>query len=74
MPAVLNAANEIVVDAFLKNKIGFTDIPSIIEKALSLHKSVPHPALKEILESDRWARDEAHLIIGKLQIEYCQLG
>ncbi|MFH1854669.1 MAG: 1-deoxy-D-xylulose-5-phosphate reductoisomerase [Candidatus Omnitrophota bacterium] len=55
-PCVLNASNEVAVDAFLKGKIRFTDIPKVIEKVLGLHKGVNRPKLDEILKIDKWAR------------------
>ena len=63
MPAVLNAANEIAVHAFLDKKIGFTDIPVIIEETMRLHHIVPVPDLESILGADAWARGEASKIV-----------
>ena len=57
IPAVLNAANETAVELFLKNRIRFTYIPVAIEKAINEHKIVKNPALRDLLESDRWARN-----------------
>lgn len=60
MPAVLNAANEQVVALFLEEKIGFLDIPRLIEKVCDRHQSDnrPHPTLEDILAADQWARQE----------------
>ncbi|MBD3882645.1 1-deoxy-D-xylulose-5-phosphate reductoisomerase [Phormidium tenue FACHB-886] len=60
MPAVLNAANEQAVALFLEEKIGFLDIPRVIEKVCDRHQSQNRttPTLEDILESDRWARQE----------------
>ena len=55
--AVLNAANEVLVNEFLENKIGFYDIPYYIEKTLDAHKSISKPSLEEILHIDKWSRD-----------------
>ncbi len=55
-PAVLNAANEVAVEAYINGKIKFTDLPIIIEKVLALHDSVKNPSLEEILQADHWAR------------------
>jgi 1-deoxy-D-xylulose-5-phosphate reductoisomerase len=55
-PAVLNAANEVAVSAFLQHRVSFEKIPSIIERALSMHKSSPHPDLLDIIETDRQVR------------------
>ena len=58
MPAVLNAANEMVVDMFLKEKIPFQDIPKLIEKACDSHLKnlCKSPTLEDILYFDNWAR------------------
>lgn len=56
-PAVLNAANEIAVDAFLNKKISFGQIPELIDRTLSQHTVRPSPDLQDIVEADRWARD-----------------
>jgi 1-deoxy-D-xylulose-5-phosphate reductoisomerase len=58
-PAVLNAANEVAVNRFLKEEISFTDIPKIIEKTLKKFRSLTNPTLDGILRADRWARSEA---------------
>lgn len=63
MPCVLNAANEIAVDAFLSERIGFTDIPVVIEKVMSAHDATDASALGIVLEADRWARAEAQKTI-----------
>lgn len=61
--AVLNAADEVAVRAFLKGRIGFMKIPDVIEKALIRHKYIESPTLDEIFESDRWARQESAMLI-----------
>lgn len=58
-PTVLNATNEIAVSLFLKRKIGFMEIPKMIEKVLNRHKPIKNPTLSEILKADAWAREEA---------------
>ena len=55
--AVLNAANEVLVNEFLEDKIGFYDIPYYIEKTLDAHKSISKPSLEEILHIDKCSRD-----------------
>lgn len=55
---VLNAANEIAVDAFLNHKIKYTDIPKIIEKILEEHKSVELKNINHILELDNEIRSK----------------
>jgi 1-deoxy-D-xylulose-5-phosphate reductoisomerase len=60
MPAVLNAANEQAVALFLEEKIGFLDIPKLIEKVCdrATAKNQSSPTLEDILEFDQWARQE----------------
>ena len=55
--AVLNSANEVLVNEFLEDKIGFYDIPYYIEKTLEAHTSVENATLEQILEIDRWTRE-----------------
>ncbi|MGL4798509.1 MAG: 1-deoxy-D-xylulose-5-phosphate reductoisomerase [Cellulosilyticaceae bacterium] len=57
MPAVLNAANEVAVEAFLNKRISFSQIPEIIHEAMANHICINRPSLQEILESDQWARE-----------------
>lgn len=59
MPAVLNAANEVAVELFLKEKIGFTDIPRILERVMGEHSTIIKPSLDDILQTDDWARSRA---------------
>ena len=56
MPAVLNAANEIAVQAFLEERLSFTRIAEVNERTMARHQVIAHPSLDEILEADRWAR------------------
>ncbi|MBI4226764.1 MAG: 1-deoxy-D-xylulose-5-phosphate reductoisomerase [Candidatus Omnitrophica bacterium] len=58
-PAVLNAANEACVQAFLDGQIPLTTIPRTIEAVLAHHRVAPSPALDDVVAADRWARDEA---------------
>ncbi|MEM9538076.1 MAG: 1-deoxy-D-xylulose-5-phosphate reductoisomerase [Cyanobacteria bacterium P01_E01_bin.42] len=69
MPAVLNAANEQVVALFLEEKIGFLDIPKLIEKVCDRFQSqnTQTPSLDDIIAADRWARQEALSELEKLQ-------
>lgn len=57
MPAVLNAANEVVVEAFLNKQISFMQIPEIIHKVMDNHICISNPTLDEILACDEWARN-----------------
>jgi len=56
MPAVMNAANEVAVDAFSNAQIRFTDIWNVIEKTMDRHTVQPNPSLEEIISADSWAR------------------
>mgnify|MGYP005725388181 CR=1 FL=1 len=55
-PAVLNAANEEAVYAFLDRKIGFIQIPQLVDEALQTHQTSPTEDLETILTADAWAR------------------
>jgi 1-deoxy-D-xylulose-5-phosphate reductoisomerase len=61
-PAILNAANEMAVSAFLQHRISFEKIPVVIERAISLHKTRPNPDLQDIIEADRQVR----VLVGTL--------
>ena len=56
-PAVLNSANEFLVNEFLNDKIGFYDIPYYIERSLQQHNNRSNPTLEDILEVDRETRE-----------------
>ena len=58
-PAVLNAANEVAVEAFLGGRLGFLGIAGLIEAVLEEHVDGPADDLEIVLEADRWARDLA---------------
>lgn len=57
-PVVLNAANEVAVELFLNNKIGFLDIPNLIKRSLDNHKSINNFELEHIFEIDHAIREE----------------
>jgi 1-deoxy-D-xylulose-5-phosphate reductoisomerase len=56
MPAVLNAANEVAVQAFLDNRIPFSGIPRLVNQAMEEHALDPAAELEAILKADAWAR------------------
>jgi len=56
LPAVLNAANEVAVEAFVNRKINFPQIFETVRRTMDAHKVVLHPSLEQILEADGWAR------------------
>lgn len=59
LPAVLNAANEIAVDAFCAGRISFTGITEVVARTMGQHQLAPHPSFDEIIAADRWARQTA---------------
>src|SRR5271170_4476309 len=59
LPAVLNAANETAVEAFVNRKINFPQITETVRRTMDAHKTVSHPTLEQILEGDSWARRTA---------------
>jgi len=62
-PAVLNAANEVAVAAFLNKKIGFTDIADTVNKTMQAHEAYTPVELDEYIQADRWARQTANTFI-----------
>lgn len=64
MPAVLNAANEVAVQAFLNGHIGFCDIVKSVTKVMEQHEPVKFSTVDELMEIDRWAREKAEEDIG----------
>jgi len=67
MPAVLNAANEVAVDAFLGRRLSFGGISEMIHRAMDSHPVVSMPALENVLEADRWAREETATYIARAE-------
>jgi 1-deoxy-D-xylulose-5-phosphate reductoisomerase len=67
MPSVLNAANEVAVNAFLKGTIRFPAIPHVIKQTMDQHTLLSETGLDVILEADKWARKKAKEIIKSLQ-------
>jgi 1-deoxy-D-xylulose-5-phosphate reductoisomerase len=59
LPAVLNAANEVAVEAFVNRKINFPQITDLVRRTMESHQIVMHPTLDQILAADAWARQEA---------------
>ena len=62
-PCVLNAANEVAVNAFLKNKIAFLKMPDLIDNCLEKINFVKNPTLEDYIETDRQARILAKTLI-----------
>lgn len=67
-PCVLNAANEVVVHAFLQNKVGFMEMSEMIEHTLEQVPFVEHPTLEDYEHSDKEARLRAHELVKKSQL------
>jgi 1-deoxy-D-xylulose-5-phosphate reductoisomerase len=64
LPAVMNAANEVAVEAFLQGRIGFVAIPAIIETVMNTHQPAADLTLPAILAADEWARVETQQLTG----------
>ncbi|MEO8404442.1 MAG: 1-deoxy-D-xylulose-5-phosphate reductoisomerase, partial [Chitinophagaceae bacterium] len=64
LPSVMNAANEIAVYAFLRNRINFLDMTDVIEKTMAKIKYIKSPTLEEYFESDGEARTYAADLIS----------
>lgn len=63
LPAVLNAANEVAVQAFLDEQILYKDIAETIRMVMQNHRPVPLQDLKDVLDADLWAREETTKLI-----------
>ena len=66
LPAVMNAANEIAVAAFLDQQVRFPEIWYVVEEVMNRHSAIAHPNLDAILEADQWARNEAQGCVKSL--------
>jgi 1-deoxy-D-xylulose-5-phosphate reductoisomerase len=65
MPAVMNAANEVAVNAFLEERIAFQSIARVIEEVMTRHVPGAVSSLEMVLEADAWARSQAEEILKK---------
>ena len=63
LPAVLNAANEVAVEAFYERQLSYMGITESVAAVMAAHEVVAQPALEEILEADSWARNAAQNVI-----------
>lgn len=68
MPCVLNAANEIAVDAFLKGRIRFVDMPGLVEKTMEDSPFISNPSIEDFIELNRMARYRASSLLSKMTI------
>jgi 1-deoxy-D-xylulose-5-phosphate reductoisomerase len=67
MPAVLNAANEIAVAAFLGRRLNFASIAGVIDCVLQQHEAGPVRSLEDALAADAWAREHASAALSSRQ-------
>lgn len=67
MPAVMNAANEIAVQSFLKHRLAYTVIPEIVGEIVAQHTVVHQPSMDDILAADRWARTTSTELIERMR-------
>ena len=65
LPGVLNAANEVAVEAFLAERISFPRIWGMVEEVMKKHRTEKEPSLEAIIDADRWARGEARSRLEK---------
>jgi 1-deoxy-D-xylulose-5-phosphate reductoisomerase len=63
-PAVLNAANEVAVKAFLDGKLSFVEIHEVVKQTLNRHRVKENPSFDDILNADKWSRQEANRIVS----------
>ena len=66
MPAVLNAANEVAVQAFLDGQIGFLEIPAVIESTMNQYDVAPLTDVAAAIAADDWAREQAEIAVKGL--------
>jgi 1-deoxy-D-xylulose-5-phosphate reductoisomerase len=65
-PAVLNAANEVAVEAFLDRALGWAAIPDVLDRVLSRHDGAPADTAEAVVAADRTSRAEARHVIETL--------
>ena len=63
LPAVLNAANEVAVSAFLEGSLKFTDIPLLIRQVMNQHEVKPVKTIEDILRADQWGREKSKALL-----------
>jgi 1-deoxy-D-xylulose-5-phosphate reductoisomerase len=74
MPTVLNAANEVAVDLFLREKISFMDIPRTIKYVMNTHHVQTITSLEDVIHADQWARLEANTFIASKKRHKSMIG
>jgi 1-deoxy-D-xylulose-5-phosphate reductoisomerase len=65
MPAVLNAANEVAVEAFLEGRLEFLKIPAVIQKTMKNHQPLRLNSVEDVLQAHSWAREEARETLNR---------
>jgi 1-deoxy-D-xylulose-5-phosphate reductoisomerase len=65
MPAVLNAANEVAVEAFLEGRLEFLKIPAVIQKTIKNHQPLRLNSVEDVLQAHSWAREEARETLNR---------
>jgi 1-deoxy-D-xylulose-5-phosphate reductoisomerase len=70
MPAVLNAANEIAVEEFIKGRIGFVDMSHVVEETINAHVPTEPTSVRDVLDADRWGRIKAAEIAERITINH----
>lgn len=68
-PAILNAANEVAVDAFLSETIGFSEIAEVVAAVMAQPYQGAAATLEQVLNADRWAREQADVIVRQRRAE-----
>ncbi|NMA92401.1 MAG: 1-deoxy-D-xylulose-5-phosphate reductoisomerase, partial [Firmicutes bacterium] len=68
-PACLNAANEVAVELFLRGRLKFNRIATLIGRVLEEHNVVTKPEIEDLVEADRWARSTARKIVDLIEGE-----
>jgi 1-deoxy-D-xylulose-5-phosphate reductoisomerase len=65
MPAVLNAANEVAVEAFLEGRLEFLKVPAVIQKTMKNHQPLRLNSVEDVLQAHSWAREEARETLNR---------
>ena len=66
MPAALNAANEVAVEFFLKNRIKFLQIQETVEKMISEHKLIRNPSIEQVIDTDREVKEKTREFLERI--------
>lgn len=67
LPTVMNAANEVAVEQFLKEEVSFLQIEELVESVCQKHDTISQPDLETIFAADQWARQEAYQLAAKIK-------